>query len=209
MEIGPALPPHLAKKLNADNKEKSENEDKQSRTKQRENEPEDNSDSSDECESYGPALPPGFQKKEGNVSSARVIGPMRPPQLNHPSTLTSSAGANNVSSDEEEDIIGPAPPAAADVNVGFERTKLDIEARSNAKKDQMTGKKDVKPTRETWMTELPPDLSKNFGLGPRKFRARAVEVGDQSVWTDTPADKARKLHGFQQDLVDREQSKSI
>lgn len=31
------------------------------------------------------------------------------------------------------------------------------------------------------------------GLGPRKFRARAVEVGDQSVWTDTPADKARKV----------------
>ena len=32
------------------------------------------------------------------------------------------------------------------------------------------------------------------GLGPRKFRARAVEVGDQSVWTDTPADKARKVN---------------
>lgn len=42
------------------------------------------------------------------------------------------------------------------------------------------------------MTELPPDLSKNFGLGPRKFRSRAVELGDQSVWTDTPADRARK-----------------
>ena len=31
------------------------------------------------------------------------------------------------------------------------------------------------------------------GLGPRKFRSRAVELGDQSVWTDTPADKARKV----------------
>ena len=31
------------------------------------------------------------------------------------------------------------------------------------------------------------------GLGPRKFRSRAVELGDQSVWTDTAADKARKV----------------
>ena len=31
------------------------------------------------------------------------------------------------------------------------------------------------------------------GLGPRKFRSRAIELGDQSVWTDTPADKARKV----------------
>lgn len=32
-----------------------------------------------------------------------------------------------------------------------------------------------------------------IGLGPRKFRNRAVELGDQSVWTDTPADKAKKV----------------
>ena len=31
------------------------------------------------------------------------------------------------------------------------------------------------------------------GLGPRKFRSRAVELGDQSVWTDTPADRAGKV----------------
>lgn len=42
-----------------------------------------------------------------------------------------------------------------------------------------------------------------IGLGPRKFRARAVDVGDQSVWTDTPADKARKvLHVTVNLLVD-------
>ena len=31
------------------------------------------------------------------------------------------------------------------------------------------------------------------GLGPRKFRTRIVELGDQSVWTDTPSEKARKV----------------
>ena len=30
------------------------------------------------------------------------------------------------------------------------------------------------------------------GLGPRTFRTRAAEIGDRSVWTDTPSDKARK-----------------
>ena len=27
--------------------------------------------------------------------------------------------------------------------------------------------------RETWMTELPPEMTKNFGLGPRTFRKGA------------------------------------
>ena len=46
--------------------------------------------------------------------------------------------------------------------------------------------------RESWMTELPPEM-KAFGLGPRKFRANAApEKGDRSVWTDTPADREKK-----------------
>ena len=31
------------------------------------------------------------------------------------------------------------------------------------------------------------------GLGPRKFHSSALELGDQSLWTDTPADRARKV----------------
>lgn len=44
------------------------------------------------------------------------------------------------------------------------------------------------------MLELPPEGSVDLGLGPRSFRARgAPEKGaDRSMWTDTPADKARK-----------------
>ena len=30
------------------------------------------------------------------------------------------------------------------------------------------------------------------GLGARKFRSAYAELGDQSVWTDSPAEKARK-----------------
>jgi hypothetical protein len=47
--------------------------------------------------------------------------------------------------------------------------------------------------RESWMLELPPDREADFGLGPRQFRARAKpELGDRSVWTDTPADRHQK-----------------
>ena len=30
------------------------------------------------------------------------------------------------------------------------------------------------------------------GLGPRKFRSTYHELGDQSVWTDTPTERAGK-----------------
>ncbi len=30
------------------------------------------------------------------------------------------------------------------------------------------------------------------GVGPRKFRTGVTDLGDRSVWTDTPADKLRK-----------------
>ena len=41
------------------------------------------------------------------------------------------------------------------------------------------------------MTSLPPGV-KPLGLGPRKFRSSAQELGDRSVWTDTPADRIMK-----------------
>lgn len=45
------------------------------------------------------------------------------------------------------------------------------------------------------MLDLPPERAANLGLGPRQFRAKpAPEMGDRSIWTDTPADKAKKQH---------------
>lgn len=89
MEIGPALPPHLAKKPN---KEKTEEQQSCTSTKEEKTssrQPEDNA-SNDEDESFGPALPPGFQKKKEQVSRARVIGPMRPPEVESPRAVSSS-----------------------------------------------------------------------------------------------------------------------
>lgn len=50
----------------------------------------------------------------------------------------------------------------------------------------------VVPTRESWMTELPPELQ-HIGLGARTFKKRSgPEKNDRSIWTDTPADRERK-----------------
>lgn len=192
MEIGPALPPHLSKKFNQSKEEKRAKNEKKQNNGETRNE-DDGKSNSDEEEVYGPALPPGFKKNTANASKARVIGPMRP-QIppEYPSTATLNVNESHDNEDNDDDIIGPTLPLSTDTDVGFERTKRDIEARSKATRDHMSGKKDTKPKRDTWMTELPADLSKNFGLGPRKFRSRAVELGDQSVWTDTPSDRAKK-----------------
>lgn len=48
-------------------------------------------------------------------------------------------------------------------------------------------------TRETWMTELPPELQ-HIGLGARTFKKKSgPENKDRSMWTDTPADRERKI----------------
>lgn len=44
------------------------------------------------------------------------------------------------------------------------------------------------------MLELPEDRKSFCGLEARQFRRKApMERGDRSVWTDTPADKERKV----------------
>lgn len=193
MDIGPVLPPHLAQKSKQlREQESTKDEEKvQGITENEKYLEKRDEEKSDEDESYGPALPPGFPKREGHCSNSRIIGPMRP-QFSEHHAAPIKVSENSGSEDDDDDIIGPSLPFNIDTDADLERTKMDIEARSRAQKDRLSGKTDTKPKRETWMTELPADLSKNFGLGPRKFRNRAVELGDQSVWTDTPADKARK-----------------
>lgn len=49
-----------------------------------------------------------------------------------------------------------------------------------------------KPQRESWMTELPPELQ-HVGLEARGFKKRSgPEDKDRSMWTDTPGERERK-----------------
>ncbi|NWU98201.1 GPAM1 protein, partial [Upupa epops] len=151
---------------------------------------------------FGPALPPGF-KKQDDSPERPIIGPALPPGFKKPSQDTGNSrcsigpSVSSVfhtqvySSDEEDNLIGPMPakaPVESDVTKEFER-------RAQRMKEKLTSTETDEPkqvTRESWMTELPPEL-RNFGFGPRTFKRRADDkAGDRTVWTDTPADRERK-----------------
>ncbi|XP_020827157.1 GPALPP motifs-containing protein 1 [Phascolarctos cinereus] len=176
--------------------------------KQRRNQNEEDDDDDDDG-FFGPALPPGF-KKQDDSPQRPIIGPALPPGFNN---RAQKAGENRddlgepasssfnsegtESSEDEEAIIGPMPTKGP---VDYSVTK-EFEWRAQRMKEKLTkgdddGSRPV--TRESWMTELPPEL-KGFGLGPRTFKRRADDKsGDRSVWTDTPADKERKAKEAQE-----------
>ncbi|XP_014677504.1 PREDICTED: GPALPP motifs-containing protein 1-like isoform X5 [Priapulus caudatus] len=134
---------------------------------------------------YGPALPP---RPPANESELKDIGPKLPPYL------ANSSGdiADTDSDSDEEFMIGPIP-VSGDASRNTSAAE-EFEARAKKMKDKLTGQtKEMPAERESWMIELPPEMGKNFGLGPRTFRKRAsCGDKDKSAWTDTPADKERK-----------------
>lgn len=156
---------------------------------------------------FGPALPPGFKKQQSSPDRIPVIGPALPPGFCRPSTEDGdddSGGEDQesfsgpalppgyqpqASSSEDEDVIGPMPSKGPIHN----SVALDIERRAQRMKEKLTGNDvPIVPTRESWMTELPPELQ-HIGLGARTFKKRSgPEKGDRSIWTDTPADRERK-----------------
>ncbi|XP_043927646.1 GPALPP motifs-containing protein 1 [Protopterus annectens] len=190
--VGPSLPPGFTKK-HSKNKTHS---DPKSSQKISQVVSDDDSDHA----FFGPALPPGF-KKEASPDRP-VIGPALPPgfkksepDLGKSSTFTEAAllqGYTEKSSDSsDDDIIGPLPAKSPVQNT----VSMEFEYRAQKMKEKLTsgdGNGCKQQVRESWMTELPPEL-KDFGLGPRTFKRRAgEESGDRSVWTDTPSDRERK-----------------
>ena len=191
--IGPCLPPHMLKGV--------------SRTMSREDAGCNAQDHTD----IGPALPPHMIPTHNHSTdyTSKDIGPALPPHM----TLitTCSADHKTISSDigpalpphmtstnvthiiEQNDdvIIGPLPPMSKDIFDSKTLIAKEIEKRASTMKEKLSGKSNEKVECEEWMTELPPVLQ-GFGMGPRKFRNKPINVGDRSVWTDTPADKLRK-----------------
>ncbi|XP_062272124.1 GPALPP motifs-containing protein 1 [Scomber scombrus] len=159
---------------------------------------------------FGPALPPGFKKKQSSPERPPLLGPALPPGFRRAAYVNDDDDENNdedgegfpgpalppgyqaepsSSEGEEEDEIGPMP-AKGPVQ---DSVALDFERRARMMKEKLT--KDDTPevlARETWMTELPPELQ-HIGLGARTFKKKSgPEKGDRSIWTDTPADTERK-----------------
>uniref|UniRef100_A0A8C3TEZ9 GPALPP motifs-containing protein 1 n=1 Tax=Chelydra serpentina TaxID=8475 RepID=A0A8C3TEZ9_CHESE len=199
---GPKSPP-LLREANRDSEEEQDTDPVPKKQKRAQEDDDDNDGF------FGPALPPGF-KKQDDSPERPVIGPALPPGFRKPTQYTEdnscSIGSSissefhtqaTDSSEEDDAVIGPMPakgPVESNVTRDFER-------RAQRMKDKLTSSDDdgsKQVSRESWMTELPPEL-KGFGLGPRTFKRRTDEKsGDKSIWTDTPADRERKAQEMQE-----------
>ncbi|XP_065055691.1 GPALPP motifs-containing protein 1-like isoform X4 [Rhopilema esculentum] len=185
-DIGPKLPPHL---LNVKSQSQNSERDKNSSTLNSE------SDEGKEEQLFGPALPPHMLsgKKESdsdvdNIKDKLSVGPALPPGWNRTAEKSDD-------DEEDDDFIGPVP-GEDDAYDESALKRHEIEARATAMKDKLSGKgKEAALKREQWMTELPPELGANIGIVARTFKKKTLNSteGDRSVWTDTPADRQRKL----------------
>ncbi|XP_071478268.1 GPALPP motifs-containing protein 1-like [Diadema antillarum] len=140
-------------------------------------------------DTFGPALPPGLLVRRDKES--KEIPSHSSNQQTFGSTPVDEGNSDD--DDDDDDIIGPMPLAPGREAEFANSAADEFERRSNAMRHKLQSQDEPKqPSRESWMTELP-GYSTNFGLGPRSFRKTArPDGGDRSVWTDTPADKARK-----------------
>ncbi|XP_017517447.1 GPALPP motifs-containing protein 1 [Manis javanica] len=206
---GPALPPNY-KSSNSESSDSDEDSSSLYEEGNQESEDDDpgptarkqrrNQDDDDDEGFFGPALPPGF-KKQDDSPPRPIIGPALPPGFIKSAQKSDKGrddpGQQETGSSEDEDIVGPMP-AKGPVNYSV---TTEFEKRAQRMKEKLTKGDDdsSRPiTRESWMTELPPEM-KDFGLGPRTFKRRADDKpGDRSVWTDTPADKERKAKETQE-----------
>ncbi|XP_071371856.1 GPALPP motifs-containing protein 1 isoform X2 [Centroberyx affinis] len=218
---GPALPPGYKRGEPSSSSDESEQEvvfkraktrhtagdgpaERQEETKAQDD---DDDDDDDDDGFFGPALPPGFKKQQSSPERPPVLGPALPPGFRRAAddddnddedgegfpgpALPPGYQAELSSSDgEDEDVIGPMPAK----NSVQDSVAQDFERRAQRMKEKLTS--DDGPevlTRETWMTELPPELQ-HIGLGARTFKKRSgPENKDRSIWTDTPADRERKV----------------
>ncbi|XP_018412107.1 PREDICTED: GPALPP motifs-containing protein 1 [Nanorana parkeri] len=223
---GPVLPPGYKYSHSSDSSEDGEKETSSShRHNKRQSTGKDRNDSKnrkigktseeDEDDFFGPALPPGY-KKQSDSPDRPVIGPALPPGFKKPDSDTEDDSHSNGSADtkyksedseeeeddDDEEIVGPLPakgPIQSTVAQDIEHRAWKMKQKLAANDVSSDGP--INPSRETWMTELPPELT-NFGLGPRTFKRRTNEkTGDRSEWTDTPGDKERKAREKQEGKV--------
>ena len=210
MPIGPSLPPHLAH-LSARDSPAEAGPSTRSTTPPIDPESEDEDD-------YGPALPPHLAAKRAlgptlpsaAPPSASAPAPSRP----QPAAQTSRQPYED--DDESDDDIGPKPPGEDEV--GPEKSAVEeFLEREKRRAEQLEEKEKPKVLkREEWML-VPPEagvLSHGSSLlqmitsqkselmvpvdplrkRPSTFNRTNVEAEvDNTVWTETPAEKHQRL----------------
>ncbi|XP_050098481.1 GPALPP motifs-containing protein 1 [Anopheles aquasalis] len=170
--IGPALPPHLlARKTEHQDEEREEKTDRGA---------------------IGPALPPGMKLPEAQPSHDHATSDSELSPFSEPEQDDEPDGDDG----EDDEMIGPLPGTSGSrANVELEQRALEMKIRQiETAATGANGDREQPKAREDWMLELP-DIRKisDMGLGARQFRTREKqEIGDRTVWTDTPADRERK-----------------
>ncbi|KAK2853862.1 hypothetical protein Q5P01_006523 [Channa striata] len=227
---GPALPPGYKRGQPSSSSDESEPEVTVKRAKPAAADTPGQVEKQDDDGFFGPALPPGFKKQHSSPERPPLLGPALPPGFRR---AAYSKDDNNDEEEDEESLPGPALPpgykAEPSSSEGEDEyvigpmpakgpvedcVALDIERRAQRMKEKLT--RDDTPevlTRETWMTELPPELQ-HIGLGARTFKKRSgPENKDRSIWTDTPADRERKarerLEGKKKDEVEKDNDPQV
>ena len=184
--IGPVIPGHL-----------------------RSNQESQDSDSDSSEDNYGPKLPsepcrgpapaPPSQLPQSSAQSANDddsdsdddFGPALPPHLQQRQQVPTEHQQDDSSDDE---FVGPKITEKT-TELNRESIEQELEMRARRMKDKLDGKNEVEVKRESWMLELPEEKANRFGLGARQFSRKGVSErgGDKSAWTDSPAEKVKKL----------------
>lgn len=194
--IGPALPFHLKQKCGREKNTVnvgpgSEDEDNSILILHAETSDDETFKDTPKEEMYGPALPPGLKIDSSKIVKEvkkNVIGPSLPQGMKIDEEV------QDENSDSDTDIVGPIPMSDGLNSSNYIQEQLNERAlRMKRKLTREEGDNTNQVKRESWMLELPPDRAAEFGLGPRQFRVREkLDVGDRSVWTDTPSDRLKK-----------------
>ena len=176
MSYGPQLPAHLQKSQEHSIKDDA------------------SSDDENDDNAYGPALPPSLKGKTSDDSKIEIdaYGPQLP-KLSHNNRCLPTTEKN--SSSEDEDLVGPLPPQHHEMTLKQQQIDLELEKRAYSIKERLTHQNEVieAPKRDSWMTELPQEKAKSFGLGPRQFnRSSGPKPKQDRSWTETPEMKAKR-----------------
>ncbi|KAF9466931.1 hypothetical protein BDZ94DRAFT_1250113 [Collybia nuda] len=196
--IGPELPPHLNSSNDKDN-EKDFNSEigpqiPPDLLKKDEDEDEDD---------YVPELPPDMVASRATDPSAttpptskRVVGPSMP---SYPPTYDPKY--HSYYSDDDDDDFGPKPLPAGVQHVDIDPVRQFMEKEEKRRKEVEEAAKPKTLKRDEWML-VPPSSSDLLGnLDPTKLKARqfsrsaapAQKNTDNSLWTETPAERQQRL----------------
>ncbi|KAK6541208.1 hypothetical protein TWF694_008575 [Orbilia ellipsospora] len=193
-DIGPALPPHLLAKR----KRQQEEAEKAALAAAAEGglKKSEGKTSRDEATTTTPAK---NDVDENPEKRRRVVGPYLPAPIDQMPSRGPDQDDRQGDEDDEssDDDIGPSLPGAA-------TSSVDEEAAAQRRLAIHNRQREEKPTRDEWMLVPPEQGDWASRADPTKIRSRkfqtgkgakapTVKGGDNSLWTETAADKAKRV----------------